>query len=182
MTAIVAYTNGSKVWIAGDHFVGNDSKKDLCKTSKVYKIGNLGVGFCGYHRQGLILESVLKNVDPKIFSDKWILFTLPDLLFDTMQTKGALINEEGQFTLGDSCYILAFNGLIYYLESDFGVWKTKKNVAAIGTGQEYALGALSALGDKNIKKYPKKCLIKALKIAAMWSPWVTPPFNTIEIE
>ena len=181
MTAVVAYSDGTKVWLAGDSFCGDESKKDICEASKVYQIGNLGIGICGYVRQELILESILRSINPSDFSDEWLRFVLPDILHDTMKAKGAVVEKDGQSTFGNSHYILALSGKLYYLESDFGVWEVKKNIAAIGAGREYTLGALSAT-PKSLKEDPAKALVKALKIASEWSPWVVGPYSVIEVE
>lgn len=180
MTAVVAYSNGTSVWIAGDSFCGDENKKDICEAPKVYQVGKLGVGLCGRVRQELILESVLRSVNPSDFSEDWLKFVLPDILHDTMKAKGAVVEENGQATFGNSHYILALNGKLFYLESDFGVWEVKKNIAAIGAGREYVLGALSAM-PKTLEENPEKALVKSLKVAAQWSPWVIGPYNVIKI-
>ena len=181
MTAVIAYTNGTKVWLAGDSFCGDENKRDLCEASKVYQIGKLGVGLCGFVRQELILESVLRAANPNDFSDEWIRFVLPDLLHETMKMKGAVVEKDGQSTFGNSSYILALEGRLYYLESDFGVWEIKKNVAAIGAGREYALGALTMV-PKSLAKDPEKTLKKVLDAASEWSPWVIGPHSVIVVE
>ncbi len=180
MTAVVAYTNGRTIWMAGDGFVGDDNKKDISKSSKVYQIGNLGVGLCGHVRQELILESVLRSSDPKDFTEDWLKFSFPDLLLETMKSKHAIVDDNGQASFGESHYILGLNGKLFYLENDFGIWEVKKNIAAIGAGREYTLGALSAM-PQSLQQYPERTLVKSLKIAAEWSPWVTAPYTTIKV-
>lgn len=181
MTAIVGYSNGKKIWLAGDSFIGDESNKNLCAEPKVYKIGKLAIGICGYVRQELILESVLKSVNPDDFSDEWLRFVFPDMLHDVMKSKGAIVEDSGQSTFGNSNYIFGLHGKLYYLENDFGIWESKKNVAAIGIGRQYCLGSLTTLSSTLIK-YPEKALIKSLKVASEWSPYVTGPFNIISVE
>ena len=136
MTAVIAYSNQKTVWLAADSFCGDENKKDICETPKVYQIGKLGIGLCGSIRQELILENVLRSINTLDFTEEWLKFTLPDILHDTMKAKGAVIEENGQSTFGNSHYILTLNGKLFYLESDFGIWEVKKNIAAIGAGRD----------------------------------------------
>jgi ATP-dependent protease HslVU (ClpYQ) peptidase subunit len=182
MTAVIAYSNGSNVWIAGDGYCGDEMKKDICKNPKTYVInGQLAVGISGLIRQEMILKKVLKTYAPKKITSRWLLFDFPDILQETMKKCNALIERDGQQTAGDSGYIFGLMGKIYYLDTDFGIWETAKNIASIGSGREYCLGALSAMSKKTLNLDPEKCLIRALEIASEWSPWVTPPFTISKV-
>lgn len=182
MTAILAYSDGVNVWIAGDGFCGDELKKDICKNPKTYVInGQLAVGISGFIRQEMILQKVLKTQAPKKITEEWLLFCLPDLLQEAMDSRNALVEKDGQRTAGDSSYILGLLGKIYYLDNDFGVWETAKNIASVGSGREYCLGALSAMPKEALDSDPEGCLVKALGIASEWSPWVNPPFTISKV-
>lgn len=179
MTAIVAYTDGKTIYMAGDSFIGDDATKDSCKAPKVYQVGkNLLVGLCGQVRQELLLESFLKKTFPKktsMVTEDWIKFEMPNLLFHYFKDNGAVVEREGAHTLGDSEYILGFDGKLFYLNDDFGVWETKENVASIGAGKQYCLGALHVLKEE-LSGNPEAVLIKSLEAAEKWCPLVTGPF------
>ncbi len=184
MTAIVAITNGKNVWMADDSFCGSENVLDLCKSAKVYKIGKLGIGLCGRIRQELILEKTLTKL---ILKDKieithdWLKFELPDILVKEMRMASATSEKNGQLTLGDSSYMLAFDGKIYYLDDDFGIWDSQRDIAAIGAGRYYALGSLQTLQEIKNNLSPEKKLIKSLEVSTKWSVWVAPPYTVIKV-
>lgn len=186
MTAVVAMSSGGKVYMAGDSFCGDADKRDACLDSKVYKVGPLGVGLCGHVRQELILERVLRDnlecVSPVTMSHEWIKFELPDLVMKEMKDRNAVVDDDtNQATLGESAYMIAFDGHIYYLEDAFCIWESSRPFAAIGIGSQYALAALDALVTYGKKSSPEKTLHRALRITAKWNPWVIPPYTYIEV-
>ena len=80
----------------------------------------------------------------------------------------------------DSSIIVAVNGAIYVIESDYGWTADRTGIYAIGTGGTYALGALAALtGKKAITlNSAKSCIVKALGVAAKFDPYTGAPFQT----
>lgn len=181
MTVIVAYSDGQNVYIAGDSFCGDENKRDICQTPKVYTVaGKLAVGLSGFIRQELILQQVLQTTNPEKITHDWIRFTLPDIFQKALQARGAIVEKDGQATAGDCAYILGFEGKIYILENDFGVWESRNSYTAIGSGREYALGALAAL-QKELPKDPELTMTKALAAAAKWCPWVMEPFCIVKV-
>lgn len=181
MTVICAYTDGSTVWLAGDSFIGDLSSKNKCKESKVYKVGNLGIGVCGTVRQELVLESLLRSIHPDQITEEWLKFGLPDQFQDALKARGATVERDGQSTLGECSYLFALNGKIFYMEEDFGVWEPKENIASIGAGRHFALGALSMV-PKELAKDPLEYLNRSLKVACRLSPYVSKPFTHVIVE
>ena len=183
MTAIVALVHNGKVHMAGDSFCGSETQKNLCKEPKVYKVGALGVGLCGMVRQELILEKTIRKAietDGIVVTHKWIKFELPDLIADAFEGKSATVEDRSQITMGESAYMIAFDGRIYYLDDDFGIWESQRPIAAIGIGKQYALGALS-VNMKLPYTTPEEMLTGALEIAHEWSIWVEPPYRIITV-
>lgn len=184
MTAIIALTNGKNVWMAGDSFCGDEDKKDLCKTSKVYKVGPIGIGLCGMVRQELIVEKTIRRLieeeNVKVTHD-WLKFELPDILVAEMRERHATVDKENQATLGDSAYMIAFGGKIYYLDDDFGIWDSQRKFAAIGSGKQYALGAMAALDKISSELSPEDKVRLCLDCAHDWSIYVCPPYTCIKV-
>lgn len=187
MTCVVALKTHNTVILGADSFCGNDEVSDLCHKPKVYKVGSLGVGICGQVRAEQILEKTLKKVIPpqeevEPITEDWLLFSLPNILRKAMKKHEVLVENEGSFEMGDSEYMFVFQNDIYYLDENFGIWKTKRNYGAIGSGKQYALGALAALENKTVGfDNPSNAVKIALKAAATWSPWVREPFITLSV-
>lgn len=184
MTSVIAVSDGKSVWLAGDSFCGDEKKKDICKSSKVYKIGPLGIGLCGMVRQELILEKILRNLIEKqnvIVSHDWLKFELPDILCKEMKDRFGTVDKNGQATLGESAYMLAFDGVIYYLDDDFGIWDSQRSIAGIGAGKQYTLGALKSMMLYCPNMTIEQKMKNALEIAHEWSIWVEPPYTLVKI-
>ena len=180
MTVVIAYSNGKNVWLAGDSFCGTTSQKGRCAEPKVYTAGALGVGICGSPRHEKILEDIIRSSNPNDFTEHWVKFVLPDLFVDALKQKNALQEKDGQASIEGSSYLFVLNGNIYHLEEDFSVWQTKDNVAAIGLGLEYAMGALTVL--KNKKEKPEEILLETLKACEELCPGVVGPFTIIKVK
>ena len=175
MTAVAAYTNGEKVWMAGDSFCGHEESTDLCAESKIIPAaqGKLLVGVCGTIRQSVVLESTLRmldNMKPEIITADYIRNDFPTMFLQQLEEHNALPEMEGQKILGNAGYLFAIEGRIFYMEADFGVWESSKPIAAIGAGRTLVVGALSR-SYKTLAKStkPQNELFKALEVASEWS-------------
>lgn len=80
----------------------------------------------------------------------------------------------------NSSILVAVNGAVYVIESDYGWTSDRTGIYAIGTGGTYALGALAALtGKKAITiNSAKSSIVKALGVAAKFDPYTGLPFQT----
>jgi ATP-dependent protease HslVU (ClpYQ) peptidase subunit len=80
----------------------------------------------------------------------------------------------------DSSILVAVNGCVFVIESDYGWTSDRTGIYAIGTGGAYALGALASLvGKKALTvSLAKAHIVKALGIAAKFDPYTGAPFQT----
>lgn len=80
-----------------------------------------------------------------------------------------------------SSVIVVVNGVIYTVESDYSWFSDSAGVYALGTGAQYAMGALHALTHKakdlNINT-AKQYVLKALAAAAKFDPYTGAPYHT----
>lgn len=76
--------------------------------------------------------------------------------------------------------LIAINGFIYNIDSDFSWATSTSNTYAIGTGSTYALGALQTMSTRNIPtaQIAKRNALKALRVAAKFDPFTGEPFIT----
>jgi len=80
----------------------------------------------------------------------------------------------------DSSVIVAVNNCIYTIEGDYSWHSDVSGVYAIGTGAQYAMGALHALlghGRPSIQSARKHAL-KSLAAAARFDPYTGSPYQT----
>ncbi|NQW58816.1 MAG: hypothetical protein HQ456_08920 [Polynucleobacter sp.] len=80
-----------------------------------------------------------------------------------------------------SSVIVVVNGVIYTVESDYSWFSDSAGIYALGTGAQYAMGALHALTHKikdlNIN-IAKQHALKALAAAAKFDPYTGAPYHT----
>ena len=78
---------------------------------------------------------------------------------------------------------MSVNGMIYIIDGDYSWMSDINGVYAIGTGAQYALGALQATIPARIGTIPwataKTLAIKALSIAAKFDPYTGAPYHTL---
>jgi len=79
-----------------------------------------------------------------------------------------------------STIMCAVNGIIYVIDSDYSWIVEQTGIYAIGSGAQYALGALYALigGKKLEMQQAKRVALKAIAIAAKYDPCTGAPYST----
>lgn len=78
-----------------------------------------------------------------------------------------------------SSVMVAVNGTIYTVEGDYSWYSDVNSMYAIGTGAQYAMGALHALqgrGRPNIQN-ARRVALKALAAAARFDPYTGSPYH-----
>lgn len=78
--------------------------------------------------------------------------------------------------------LLAVNGVIYQIDTDYAWSNDASGLYAIGTGEQYAAGALAALIKNKATTIPiaKKHCLNALAIAAKFDPHTGYPYQTYQ--
>lgn len=185
MTCVVALrTDDGKIYLGGDSFCGSEDKLDLCVEPKVYMVGPVGVGICGHIRQELILRATLQAEieEKKVITEEWIKHDLAEAVRSAMRESGTSREQEGM-SLHDSAYLLAHDGVIYYFDSDFGIWISRREYSAIGCGKYYALGSLhTSVRHNRHNDCPEQAVLDALEASATLSPFVAGPMLVIPVE
>lgn len=184
MTCIAALIddNGA-VWVGGDS-AGVDVYADSLEIregleEKVWSNGGVIFGGCGSFRIMQLLRWQL-NVPAPAPDDEvmsWLTGVFIDSMRGVLECGGALTRWDTTSTeeIDESGYLLACQGRLFEVYSDFGVGEYREGYAAIGCGRAFALGSLHAtVGQK-----PKKRITAALEAAERFSAGVRGPF-TIE--
>lgn len=193
MTVVVAVacTDGTVV-MGGDSFCGDEDVLNLCRADKVYTVGTVGVGICGWVRSEQIFERVLKEYipDKKQITADWLRNDLTDHIHDAMKEHGIMHDKDGVHEMKESAYLLAFGGTIYHFDEDFSLWDSRRPISAIGAGRKFALGAMGALlsqapvldeENRPDVEYARRMVQIALEVSSTWSPWVRPPFKVVRV-
>lgn len=196
MTTIVA--------IQGDNFcvVGTDSRvSSFDESGMAYQITTLGTGSCKVASNGRYLLGAAGDV--RAINILHHAFTPPAPSFRTggEALDGFITNkfipslqicfENTGYAVPDmaedkthmseqsSTILVAINGVIYIIDSDYSWTSDRTGIYAIGTGSSYALGAIQALsaGKPMTVQKARTVVQKSLSITSKFDPYTGAPFQ-----
>lgn len=178
MTCIVGMAKGGRVILGADSAgVGGAYNKHIRRDRKVFRNGELIFGFTSSFRMGQLLEF---NLSPPPINEgqeayNYAVKALIPAIRQTLKDGGYTKTVDGQECGGT--FIIGFRGRLFTIYDDYQVAETIGDVAAVGCGEAYALGAMHALPDAA----PMERLVAGLNAAVAYSAGVAPPFHFIEI-
>lgn len=175
MTCVVGIAHEGAVYVGADS-AGTDGwlRQTIRADEKVFTKGPFVMGFAGSFRMGQLLRYKLSVAEqPSTLSDHeyvhtWFLDAVRQCLKD-----GGYAEVKNNVELG-GYFLLGYRGELYQVESDFQVGRPVEPYAAIGCGEEYALGALDVLLAKGVKD-PRAAIKTAIGVAAYRSAGVAGP-------
>lgn len=145
--------------------------------AKIFLKEDMLLGFCGLYSDAQAVrhrfefpERAHKEEAAAYLYSKW----LPAYReFMNAERRVVTPDEKSRRELSDTYGMLALEGALFLLTSDFAALPIAAEFLAIGSGGPYARGALYALRTRN----PKVKLTCALEIAAQCSSSVSGPFD-----
>lgn len=173
MTCIVGAVDKGVVYIGGDSASVAGWTSRITKLPKVFKKGPFLIGYTTSFRMGQLLEHALavplqtpKERDDMRFMVTVFVEHVRQLLKERGMAKvEANAESGGQFLVG-------YRSRLFSVQSDFQVNEMADGYDAVGSGAEYALGALTAL--RGVR--PALRLKRALEISAHFNMGVSAPF------
>ena len=174
MTAIVGIAEKGRVWIGGDSQGTRGGTKVRIADGKVVRNEEFLIGTCGalrllnlvrfiFEPPPLVADADLDSYMAKEFADAW----------------RACVRESGLLTVDDGVesydgeLLVGVRGRLYEVDSSFASVRSLDCYAAVGSGDNIALGALDA--TKGMQ--PEKRIRRALEAAAKWNDGVSAPFT-----
>jgi ATP-dependent protease HslVU (ClpYQ) peptidase subunit len=143
--------------------------------SKVFAVGDMLIAITGSPRYDQILKYHV-SIEPqgKGQSDKeHLVKNFIDPFRRTLKEYGFSKVESNEEKV-DEWMMVGYRGRLYTVYGDFQIGRFVDAFTSIGSGDQYALGAMSVLEGMS----PKKRIKKALKAAARFQPGsVLPPFD-----
>lgn len=172
MTCVAGIARASQVWIGADSAASTD---DLIatRTPKVFRLGELLVGFAGGYRAAQVLRFgiELPEHDPRLSSVEWLSTIFVDALRSAHRRSGVMRSEAG-LDLNTTAFLIGYRGGLYDLDGEYAVTEVS-DYAAIGDGAAVALGSLAT--TPRILK-PVRRLELALAASEKHCPSVRGPF------
>lgn len=180
MTCIVGLISKGKVYIGGDSAAVGGLSISSRKDTKVFKNGEFMFGFTSSFRMGQLLRFSFTAPDhPARMGDEEFMMTrFVNAVRECLKAGGYARAVNGEEEGGT--FIVGYRGKMYLIYSDYQVGIPSEEYAAVGCGQDLALGALFASSVSNLE--PEARINLALGAAEAFSAGVRPPFNIISSE
>lgn len=157
MTCIVGVEVGDKVVLAGDIQGSGGNNKIIHTQPKVFKNGDMGFGYTTSYRFGQIIEhSITKEFVPNS-SDLIYPWLVKEFVPHCRKSL-----QEGGYDGGGTC-LMGVKGQLWELQGEFSILRSTKGFNAVGSGYEYALGAMDILFSQvNLSKLTPEEVIPML--------------------
>lgn len=172
MTCVVGLVHKGTVYIGVDSAAVQGWTRRTSRVAKVFRRGPFLIGYTTSFRMGQLLQHHL-DVPPQEAGTDDVAY----LVTHFIEKARALFKDKG-FTKVESNtekggqFLVGYRGRLYTVESDFQVGEHEDGYDAIGSGAEFALGAMAALP----RLAPRPRLARALEIAAHFNMGVSGPF------
>ena len=180
MTCIVGIIDEKNVWVGGDSAGSANNLLIIRKGSKVFKNKEYLIGFSGSFRMGDVLRYEFKPPTcPTKQINRFIINKFVPELKETLRKTGALSTTESNVDTGLGGILIAVNGKLFSIHSDFQVGESADGFEALGSGNQIALGALSATA--NFEMDSRTRMKYVLEAAEKHSAYVRRPFTIMKI-
>ncbi len=183
MTCIVAIRENNKIYLGGDSAAISDTSVSVRQDHKVFRNGRFLFGFSGSFRFGQILRFAFKPPKNEKKNDyEYMCTEFIKKLQSTLDKHGMGGENKRSERDVEGSVLIAYNGVLYFMDSDFQIGIPAENFAAIGCGADLALGSmhttetLAALAEYKKKLTPELRIKMALTAASTFSSGVLPPF------
>ena len=175
MTCIIGLVSEDRVYVGADSASvdvhGLVTRPTL--VPKVFKRGPFLIGYTTSFRMGQLLEHWL-DVPPKPAGQKGQEYMVKEFAEKVRE----LFKEKGFSAVKDSkerggSFIVGYDGHLYTIHDDFQVAELADGFDDVGCGEDFALGAMAALGGLK----PAQRIKRSLEIASYFSAGVCAPFR-----
>lgn len=178
MTCIVGLVEKGTIYMGGDSCVSYGWHTEQLASFKVFKVGPFLMGSAGDLRMNNILRYELE-IPPQLShdtdDDRYMVTAVAGHIRTRCKDLGFAKVDSNHEEFGSGNVLIGYRGNIYQMGSDYSIARNINNLAAIGSGYPFALGALAAMK----KRPPKVRIRRALEIAAEFAHGVD---RTINIE
>lgn len=167
MSCIIGLNHGNKIYIGSDS-ASTTEEGDIrpIKAKKIFRKNDFLIGYAGSIRTGQILDTDLFNPPDNIHG-------FVEELKNVLTEAGCMVVSDGVLML-QSCFIVAYDGILYEILSDLQLNEIEGSFTSIGSGSHYAFGALEVLFSINEK--PRDIISKALLVVSRYQATVRHPW------
>lgn len=177
MTCIVGLVQRGTVYIGADAASVSGWTSRVTKLPKVFRRGPFLIGYTTSFRMGQLLEHALE-VPPQVTRGRgvehddlrYMVTVFAESVRQLLKDRGMAKVEANTESGGQ--FLVGYRGRLYSVQADFQVNEMADGFDAVGSGAEFALGAMLALKGTP----PVARIRRALEISAHFNMGVCPPF------
>lgn len=178
MTCVVGLVEKETVHIGVDSAAVQGWTRRASRVPKVFRRGPFLIGYTTSFRMGQLLQHHLDVPPQEAGQDD-----MEYLVTHFIERVRALLKEKGftkveQNTEKGGQFLVGYRGRLYTVESDFQVGEHFDGFEVLGSGSEFALGAMKALANVPAKQRIRR----ALEIAAHFNMGVCAPFSIMSMK
>lgn len=181
MTCVVALRHEGVIYMGCDSAgVGGYSRQNRMDP-KVYRVGEMLIGFTTSFRMGQLLgySLTLPRHHADVPAENYMATSFINAVRDCLKA-GGWASKDKENEIGGT-FLAAYKGRIFEVESDYQVGERSEPYSAVGCGVDLALGSLyTSTRDASIQ--PRTRVSLALEAAAAFSAGVYPPFKIEELK
>jgi ATP-dependent protease HslVU (ClpYQ) peptidase subunit len=177
MTAVVGLIEGGKVYIGADSAGVSGLNLTVRADAKVFRRKRYLFGFTTSFRMGQLIRYSLVLPKPTGNLDAFMSTTFVDALRDCLKSGGWAAKDNDREEGGT--FLVGVRGRLYAVYGDYQVGKAADGFAAVGCGDQVALGALFATADAGLS--PRRRVLGALAAAERFSAGVRGPFACLKV-
>lgn len=178
MTCIIGLEHEGNVYIGADSAAVEGWTVRQIGLHKVFRRGDFLIGYTTSFRMGQILQHHLAARAQKASEEDGAY-----MVCAFVEAVRECLREKAYTTVKDSrekggCFLAGYSGKLYRVDGSFQVGHFRDGFDAVGSGAEFALGAMEALGCSML---PRKRIKRALRIAMHFSGSVRGPFKVMKL-
>ena len=176
MTAIVGLVESGVVYIGGDSAGVSGMSLTVRADAKVFRKKRYVFGFTTSFRMGQLIRYSMTIPKPVGDLDAFMATIFIDALRECLKSGGWAAKDNEREEGGT--FLVGVNGRLFAVYDDYQVAKAADGFAAVGCGDQIALGALYATADAGLS--PRRRVMSALAAAERFSAGVRGPFVCIK--
>ena len=171
MTAIVGLAQAGSVYVGGDSAGVSGMSLTVRADTKVFRKDRYLFGFTTSFRMGQLIRYSLTLPKPGGDLDSFMATTFIDAVRDCLKAGGWAAKENDREEGGT--FLVGVRGQLFAVYDDYQVARAADGFAAVGCGDQIALGALYATADLGMG--PRRRVRTALAAAERFSAGVRGP-------
>lgn len=173
MTVIVGLVHKGRVHLGGDSAGVCGYQLTVRRDPKVFSNGPYVMGFTSSFRMGQLLQHAFQAPHPAGSLDQFMVTTFIDALRTCLKDGGWARKDSEQEQAGT--FLVGVHGRLFVIQGDYQVGEPADGYAAVGCGDELALGALHATATLDMP--PRDRVATALAAADHHSAGVAGPYT-----